>query len=176
MFKKLGFQKGLKNINIDSESHIIYKKTKMSLVVLRPNDLAQMGDLIGQGNKEIIMWIGRTVGRRIAEIVEKEEGPRDHNDFIVKGCKLLEELGFGVISVEDYSEGASVKVRVDNTIYENIDENQDIISMIYMGILSGLVEYLGYTCSIVESSAAWKNKELGYSMFDLALSVAGAAE
>jgi len=167
MLKKLGVQKGLKNINIDSDSHIIYKKTNLSLVVLRPNDLAQMGDLIGQGNKDIITWIGKTVGRNVAEVVYKDEAPKTNNELITKSFKALETLGFGLISLEKYQEDVEILVKVDSPLYQALEENQEIISNIYVGIFLGILEYIGRKATGVETEAAWKNKNINYSMYDL---------
>lgn len=167
MLKKLGGQKSLKNINIDSDSHIIYKKTNLSLVVLRPSDLAQMGDLIGQGNKDIITWIGKTVGRSVAEVVYKDEAPKTNNDLIIKAFKALETLGFGLISLVKYQEDAEIQVKVENPLYEDLDENQEIISNIYVGIFLGILEYLGRKAAGIEIEAAWKNKNIKHSLFDL---------
>lgn len=174
MMKKLGFQKGLKNINIDSNSHLIYKKTNLSLVVLRPNDLAQMGDLIGQGNKDIIMWIGKTVGRSMAEIVDQDESPRDHQDLLLKASKSLENLGFGLISIPEYVDDARVKIKVDNPLYNSVDENQDILSMIYLGVFTGIFEHMGKTAQGVETEASWKDPNIQHSMFEFTIGGAGA--
>jgi hypothetical protein len=174
MIKKL--QKGLKDINIDPEYHIIYKKTNLKLVVLRPNDLAQMGDLIGQGNKDIITWIGKTVGRNIAEIVDKSESPKNKNDLIVKSCKNLENLGFGILTVENYHEGKAMDVRVENPLYRELDENQDIISTIYVGLFLGILEYVGYQAQGVEIEAAWKNKEINHSLYQMTIGEVARSE
>ena len=165
MLKKLGFQKGLKNINIDAYSHIKIKKTNMSFVVLRPNDLAQMGDLIGQGNKDIITWIGKTVGRNIAEVVDQVESPKNHQEFLQIACKNLENLGFGTISIMEYNEGSNVSIKVDKPLYEDLDENQDIISTIYQGVFLGIFEFLGYTTTGLDEDSAWKNTNIDYSLF-----------
>jgi len=174
MMKKLGGQKTLKNINIDTDSHIIYKKTNLSLVVLRPNDLAQMGDLIGQGNKDIITWIGKTVGRSVAEVVYKDEAPKDNNDLIVKAFKALETIGFGILSLMKYEEDSGIIVKVENPLYENLEENQEIISNIYSGIFLGILEYLGKKATSVEIEAAWKNKNIKHSLFELKIEGAGS--
>jgi predicted hydrocarbon binding protein len=173
MLKKLGVQKGLKNLNIDSDSHIIYKKTNLSLVVLRPNDLAQMGDLIGQGNKDIITWIGKTVGRSVAEIVYKDETPKSNDELITKSFKALESLGFGILNLTHYQEDVGFQVKVESPLYESLDENQEIISNIYLGIFFGVLEYLGRKVSGIESEAAWKNKNINYSTYDM--KIEGAA-
>lgn len=167
MLKKIGVQKGLKNINIDSDSHIIYKKTNFSLVVLRPNDLAQMGDLIGQGNKDIITWIGKTVGRNVAEVVYKDESPRTNSELLEKSFKTLEALGFGIVNLENYQEDASFQVRVESPLYEGLEENQEIISNIYLGIFLGILEYIGRKATGVETEAAWKTQGIAHSTFEL---------
>ena len=174
MMKKLGGQKSLKNINIDTDSHIIYMKTNLALVVLRPSDLAQLGDLIGQGNKDIITWIGKTVGRSVAEVVYKDEAPKDNNDLITKAFKALETLGFGILSLVKYEEDSNIIVRVENPLYENLDENQEIISNIYAGIFLGILEYLGRKATSVELEAAWKNKSIKHSLFELKIEGAGS--
>lgn len=167
MLKKLGFQKGLKNISVDSASHIKLKKTNLSLVVLRPNDLAQMGDLIGMGNRDIILWIGKTVGRNIADTVDKNEKPKGNEDFFNKSLKILQNLGFGICELSNYNESLSIQVKVENPIYEGLEENQEIISTIYIGIFSGLVEYLGYATQGTEIEAAWKDESINHSTFEI---------
>ncbi|MEX2682882.1 MAG: hypothetical protein Q6373_014930 [Candidatus Sigynarchaeota archaeon] len=167
MLKKIGVQKGLKNINIDADSHIIYKKTNLSLVVLRPNDLAQMGDLIGQGNKDIITWIGKTVGRNIAEVVYKDESPRTNAELLEKSFRTLEMLGFGILSLQNYQDDVGFQVKVENPLYEHLEENQEIISNIYLGIFLGILEYIGRKANGIETEAAWKTQGITHSTFEL---------
>jgi hypothetical protein len=167
MLKKLGVQKGLKNINIDSDSHIIYKKTNFSLVVLRPNDLAQMGDLIGQGNKDIITWIGKTVGRNVAEVVYKDESPKTNAELLERSFKAMEMLGFGILNLLNYQEDVGFQVKVESPLYESVDENQEIISNIYLGTFLGILEYIGRKANGIETEAAWKNKAINYSTFEM---------
>jgi hypothetical protein len=63
MFSKL-LSKGLKNIAIDSKkSHIYLKETDFSLVIIRPYDLVQLGDLVGSGSEDILVWAGKTIGK-----------------------------------------------------------------------------------------------------------------
>ncbi|MHA1369995.1 MAG: hypothetical protein ACTSRA_09815 [Promethearchaeota archaeon] len=165
MLKKLGFQKGLKNINIDPQSHIIYKKTNFSLVVLRPNDLAQMGDLIGQGNRDIIIWIGKIVGKGLAEVIDQEESAKSNQEFVSRVCKNLEYLGFGRISVLNYDDTSAVDIRVDNPIYDGLEENQEFISMIYMGIFLGIFQYLNLQPKVEEIECGWKDENSKHSLF-----------
>ncbi len=167
MLKKLGVQKGLKNISIDADSHIIYKKTNFSLVVLRPTDLAQMGDLIGQGNKDIITWIGKTVGRNVAEVVYKDESPKTNAELLEKSFKTLETLGFGILNLLNYQEDVSFQVKVESPLYEKLEENQEIISNIYLGIFLGILEYVGRKANGTEIESAWKNPAINYSAFDM---------
>ena len=173
MLKKLGVQKGLKNISIDADSHIIYKKTNFSLVVLRPTDLAQMGDLIGQGNKDIITWIGKTVGRNVAEVVYKDEAPKTNAELLEKSFKTLEMLGFGILNLLNYQEDAGFQVKVESPLYESLEENQEIISNIYLGIFLGILEYVGRKANGVEIESAWKNRSINYSAFEMKIEGVG---
>lgn len=169
MLKKLGFSKGLKNISIDSNSHILLKNTNLKLVVLRPNDLGQMGDLIGQGNKDIITWIGKTVGRNIAEATEQTGTSKTRKDFINRTLKNLEYLGFGLVSLHSFKDNESLSLKVENPLYDALDENQEIISTVYLGVFLGILEHIGMTVTGMEKEAGWRNEDLNHSLFEFTI-------
>ncbi len=56
---------------------------------------------------------------------------------------------------------------MESPLYEKLDENQEIISNIYLGIFLGILEYVGRKANGVEIESAWKNPSINYSAFDM---------
>ena len=138
--------KVLKNITIDSEkSHIYLKDTNFSLIIMRPYVLVQLGDLVGTGSEDILIWTGKSIGKALINSILQQKKK------IILREKLLEELllnltylGYGKFIMK-YEEGLRVTIEVHNSILQDIDKEEDaqLIVNFYNGILIGFFSSTG---------------------------------
>lgn len=135
--------KGLKNISIDSKnSHLYLKNTDLPLIILRPWDIVQLGELVGSGSEDIIIWIGKTIGRSICTAVKDKEKPKTRRDLLETILEHLGDFGFGELKIIKYMEAESVEIEIVKPIEEGL-EGGEIIQNLYNGILSGIFEEAG---------------------------------
>jgi len=138
--------KGLKNITIDSEkSHIYLKDTNFSLIIMRPYDLVQLGDLVGTGSEDILIWTGKSIGKAlINSILQQKKKIMLRENLLEELLINLMHLGYGKFLMQ-YIEGDHVKIEVHNSILQDIDEEEDaqLICNFYNGILIGFFNSTG---------------------------------
>ncbi len=156
MFRRLS-SKNLKNIALDSEkSHIYLKDTDFSLVILRPYDLVQLGDLVGSGSEDILIWTGKTIGKALCKNIQENKKIKSKKQLFQELLINLTNLGYGRFEMS-YLEKSSVKISVFNSIVQEISNPQDVslISNLYNGIFLGSLNLAGadvITKSIINST------------------------
>ncbi|GAB4305834.1 MAG: hypothetical protein Kow0069_02100 [Promethearchaeota archaeon] len=144
MFGRFKFlYKGLKNVTIDSKhSHIYLKDTNLPLIILRPWDIIQLGELVGSGSEDIIIWIGKTIGKSLCAAVKEKDDPKTRKELLEDILSYLEQFGFGRFSIEKYLEAKQVVIAVDSPLEEGL-EGGEIIQNLYNGVLCGVFEESG---------------------------------
>jgi len=144
MFRRLS-TKNLKNIALDSEkSHIYLKDTDFSLVIMRPYDLVQLGDLVGSGSEDILIWTGKTIGKALCKNIQENRKIRSKRQLFQELLVNLTNLGYGKFEMS-YIEKQSVTISVFNSIMQDIPNKQDstLISNLYNGIFIGSLNFAG---------------------------------
>ncbi|MBD3351367.1 MAG: hypothetical protein GF364_07760 [Candidatus Lokiarchaeota archaeon] len=144
MFKRL-LSKGIKNISIDSKkSHILLKNTNFSLVIMRPYDLVQLGDLVGSGSEDILIWTGKTIGKSLCKNIQDNKKIRTRKKLFEALLSYLTNLGYGKFDME-YNKGKNVKIEIKNSIVQEIKEMEDaqLIRNLYNGIFIGSLNSSG---------------------------------
>ena len=155
MFRRLS-SKNLKSIALDSEkSHIYLKDTDFSLVILRPYDLVQLGDLVGSGSEDILIWAGKTIGKALCKNIQDNKKINSKKQLFQELLVNLTHLGYGRFEMT-YLEKSSVKISVFNSIVQEIDNPQEVnlISNLYNGIFMGSLSFAGaevITKSVINS-------------------------
>ena len=156
MFRRLS-SKNLKNISLDSEkSHIYLKDTDFSLVIMRPYDLLQLGDLVGSGSEDILIWTGKTIGKALCKNIQENRKIKTKKHLFQELLVNLTNLGYGKFEMS-YLEGKTVKILVYNSIMQEVESSQDasLISNLYNGIFIGSMNFAGadvFTKSITNAS------------------------
>ena len=156
MFRRLS-SKNLKSIALDSEkSHIYLKDTDFSLIILRPYDLVQLGDLVGSGSEDILIWTGKTIGKALCKNIQENKKIRSKKQLFQELLINLTNLGYGRFEMS-YLEKSGVKISVFNSIVQEVNNPQDasLISNFYNGIFLGSLNLAGadvVTKSIINST------------------------
>jgi predicted hydrocarbon binding protein len=132
--------KPLKKVDIDqNKSHLLLKNTKVSLVLLRPYDLVQLGALIGSGSEDILIWTGKTIGKNLCQALQEATKEKKREKLIANVLDTLSSLGFGKFSF-NYKEGASATIKVSNPISSAIKDKNDakVLCSLYNGLFMGM--------------------------------------
>ena len=144
MFRRLT-SKNLKNISLDSEkSHIYLKDTDFSLVIMRPYDLVQLGDLVGSGSEDILIWTGKTIGKAICKNIKENRKIKSKKQLYQELLINLTNMGYGRFEMS-FIENKSFSVSVFNSIVQEIESPQEaaLLSNFYNGIFLGSLNFAG---------------------------------
>jgi len=150
MFKRLsGVTKALKDIVIDG-SHIKLKKTDMNFIIMTPSDLVQLGDLVGGGSEDVLLWIGKTVGAELAETINARDGVKKPKKSITNILNSITYMGFGDLKIKSLKEGKSATIEVTNPICLNVENKADAKSLenLYLGLFIGVFKVFGWEIAI----------------------------
>src|SRR4030042_2915104 len=144
MFGRFNFlYKNLPNVTIDSnKSHIYLKGTKLPLVILRPQDIVDLGELVGSGSEDILLWIGKTIGKAFCKAVQEKDKPSSRQKLIEVVLRYLQDFGYGLVNIEKYVEGKEVIINVKDPLEKKVEGGQ-VIALLYNGILSGIFNESG---------------------------------
>lgn len=160
------FTKGLKNIIIDSkQNHIYVKSTNLSLVILRPYDLLRLGDLVGSGSEDILIWAGKTIGKSLCTNIQEKNKDKDHKKLFEELLNNLNNLGYGKFQM-DYKDEKSVKIQVFNSIVNEIKEKEDakLILNLYNGIFIG--SFNSFKIDVILKKITYEFEENSPSIFE----------
>lgn len=147
MFKRL--KKDLQ-INIEEkEGHLFLgdAKKEIRLVMLRPNEILEFAEFAGANADDIIIWVGKTLGKTLMEKYFSNKDWSTENIAVKKEVVLgvLESLilmGYGALT------GTFKKDHVIINVYESLatEEKENIMAknlcLLYLGIFNGIFEVL----------------------------------
>lgn len=131
------------------------------MIILRPNDIVQLGELVGSGSEDIIIWIGKTIGKNICKAVIEKDSPKNRKDLLEQNLEYLANFGFGDLEIKKYVEAKNVEIKVARPLEEGL-EGGEIIQNLYNGILCGIFEESG-----LEVEGSVKESVLSGDEFDL---------
>ncbi|MGB5912617.1 MAG: hypothetical protein WBH31_15600 [Promethearchaeia archaeon] len=148
MYKRL--KKELQ-INIeDKEGHIFLgeKKKDMRLLMLRPNEILEFAEFAGTNADDILIWVGKTLGKTLMEkyFYEKDwstENMATKKEVVLGVLESLILMGYGALT------GTFKKDHIIVNVYESLasEEKDNIMAknlcLLYLGIFNGIFEILG---------------------------------
>ncbi|MCK4280497.1 MAG: hypothetical protein KAX10_00150, partial [Candidatus Lokiarchaeota archaeon] len=143
MFKRV---KKVENVVLDEEkSHIYLKDTNLPLLMIRPEELIEFGELAGSESVDILIWVGKSIGKSIAKEFIKTSDVvslkfREKMKIINSILEILQSLGYGIL-VLNYGKG-NITIDVGNPLAKDYIGNimAKNICIIYNGIFTGLLE------------------------------------
>lgn len=151
MFGKFGLlYKGLKDVEVDSnKSHLYMKGTTLPLIILRPQDIVDLGELVGSGSEDILIWIGKTIGKALCKAVQEKDNPPNRQKLIEIVLKYLTNFGYGTVTISDYQEGKEVVINIKDPLEKKVEGGQ-VIALLYNGILSGIFSESGLETEAIQ--------------------------
>lgn len=137
-------------INIDEKKGQLFfgdKKKDLKLLMLRPIDLIEFSEFAGTKADDILIWVGKTIGRDFLEkfFYSKDWGSETmatKKEVILGSLEAIELMGFGQMRgmfKKDY-----IIIEVEDSLA--CEERENIMSknlcLLYQGIFNGLFEVL----------------------------------
>jgi hypothetical protein len=141
MFKGVGnIFKSYKGVAVDSQSHLTIKNTDLNLVLLRPYDLVYLGELVGRGSEDILILVGKTIGKRICVEIEKRDNIKKLEKKYQTVLDTFMTMGFGKFNFKfDEFKSATIKVKdpISNTIKDKNEAR--VLCNLYNGLFLGML-------------------------------------
>lgn len=148
MYKRL--KKELQ-INLeDKDGHLFLgeKKKDIRLLMLRPNEILEFAEFAGSNADDILIWVGKTLGKSLMEkyFYEKDwstENMATKKEVVLGVLESLILMGYGALT------GTFKKDHIIVNVYESLasEEKDNIMAknlcLLYLGIFNGIFEILG---------------------------------
>ncbi|MFX0138417.1 MAG: hypothetical protein ACFFDN_32545 [Candidatus Hodarchaeota archaeon] len=148
MYKRL--KKDLQ-INIeDKDGHLFLgeKRKDIRLVMLRPNEILEFAEFAGTNADDILIWVGKTLGKALMEkyFYEKDwstENMATKKEVVLGVLESLILMGYGALT------GTFKKDHVIVNVYDSLasEEKDNVMAknlcLLYLGIFNGVFEILG---------------------------------
>lgn len=162
-------------IMIDEKTGQLYfgdKKKDLRLLMLRPIDLIEFSDFAGTNADDILVWVGKTIGRNY---VEKFFSNKDwssepiatRKEVVLGNLEALELMGFGEIT--GYFKKNSILITVINSL--SSEEKDNIMAknlcLLYQGLFSGMFETLKIDVDVEEIECVLLGHKRCVFKFDL---------
>lgn len=143
MFRRSKKQSG---IQVDEKrGHLFLDDVR--LLMLRPIDLIEFAEFAGANAEDIIIWVGKSIGKYFVENLFKDE---DWSDIMIADKKnaietilqTLQELGYGLLTPR--YEKDKIIIAVDEALSDPERDNfmAKNICMIYQGVFNGVLDAL----------------------------------
>jgi len=162
-------------IMIDEKTGQLYfgdKKKDLRLLMLRPIDLIEFSDFAGTNADDILVWVGKTIGRNY---VEKFFSNKDWStepiatkkEVVLGNLEALELMGFGEIT--GYFKKNSILITVIDSL--SSEEKDNIMAknlcLLYQGLFSGMFETLKIDVDVEEIECVLLGHKRCVFKFDL---------
>ena len=138
------------HINIDEKKGQLFfgdKKKDLKLLMLRPIDLIEFSEFAGNNADDILIWVGKTVGREFMEkfFYSKDwssETMATKKEVLLGTLEAIELMGFG--HLRGLFKKDHIIIEVEDSLA--CEERENIMSknlcLLYQGIFNGLFDIL----------------------------------
>lgn len=149
MYKGFKKKKGV-NLQVDDKRGHLYLSSEESprLLMLRPIDVIEFAEFGGANAEDILIWVGKTIGKYFLEESELSEeelasmSMSEKKEMLLDVLDILQQLGYGVLTLT--CKKSDIFIRVDEALTQ--DEKDNIMAKnlcyLYQGIFNGIIEFL----------------------------------
>jgi len=162
-------------IQVDEKKGHLYLSSEESprLLMVRPIDLIEFAEFAGANAEDIIIWVGKTIGKYFLEKSELAEQDLSSESLHEKKLKLLDlieilkELGYGLITLT--CKKSEIYFAVQDPLSENERDNimAKNICILYQGLFSGILDYLDIDADGHEEHCYLRGDEACVFKYDL---------
>ncbi len=134
------------SVNIDDKMGQLYLGNKdLRLLMLRPIDLIEFGEFSGSSAEDILIWVGKSMGKGISaslipEVAWTNETLSTKKQAIIGILDTLEQLGYGVLEAVFNKNNIEISVKEPLSVPEKENIMAKNICRIYQGLFHGMFE------------------------------------
>lgn len=149
MYKGYKRKKGVVIQIDDKKGHLFLSSDESPrLLMLRPIDLIEFAEFAGANAEDILIWVGKTLGKYFLEKSELEgtdlstKSMHEKKGILTELVEILIQLGYGFITL--MCKKNSIYFMVKDPLSENERENimAKNLCILYEGIFSGILDFL----------------------------------
>ena len=123
------------------------KKKDLRLLMLRPIDLIEFTEFAGTNADDIIIWVGKTLGKAYVEkfFYNKDwsaETIATRKEVVLGNLEALELMGFGELTGRFKKDHIIIRVTDSLTLEEKDNIMAKNLCLLYQGLFSGIFEAL----------------------------------
>jgi len=131
----------------EKKGHLFLGDRDLRLLMLRPIDLIEFNEFAGPNAEDIIIWVGKTIGKYFLENIYPEEDWSDvkmsvRKKVIQNSLGVFELLGYGVLNL--FVKKEQIIFSVEDPLTS--DEKENIMAknlcFFYQGLFNGILEVL----------------------------------
>jgi len=144
----------MKGIEQDNGALNLYEER---VVLFPPNIITLLGSVFGKGSKSLLVYLGKKMGRRLAENWEEHLRPQNLQELTQIFFEKTSIAGWGNFNVEKVSE-EEIIVTLENNIAHSEDQPLRHICDFLMGYLAGFGEFALYSAKVSETECSIDNQ------------------
>jgi predicted hydrocarbon binding protein len=137
-------------INVDEKKGQLFfgdKKKDLKLLMLRPIDLIEFSEFAGANADDILIWVGKTVGREFMEkfFYSKDWGSENmatKKEVLLGSLEAIELMGFGQLKGMFKKDHVIIEVEDSLACEERENVMSKNLCLLYQGIFNGLFDIL----------------------------------
>ncbi|KKK44256.1 hypothetical protein LCGC14_0604530 [marine sediment metagenome] len=137
-------------INIDEKTGQLFfgdKKKDIKLIMLRPIDLIEFSEFAGSNSNDILIWVGKTLGKTFMEnfFSNKDwsnEPMQIKKEVFLGSLEALELMGYGHIRCLFKKDHILIHIEESLACEERENIMAKNLCLLYQGIFNGLFEIL----------------------------------
>jgi len=137
-------------INVDEKKGQLFfgdKKKDLKLLMLRPIDLIEFSEFAGANADDILIWVGKTVGREFMEkfFYSKDWGSETmatKKEVLLGSLEAVELMGFGQLKGMFKKDHIIIEVEDSLACEERENVMSKNLCLLYQGIFNGLFDVL----------------------------------
>ncbi len=161
-------------INIDEKKGQLFfgdRKKDLKLLMLRPIDLIEFSEFAGTNADDILIWVGKTVGRGFMEkfFYSKDwtgETMSTKKDVLLGSLEAIELMGFGQLKGTFKKDHMIIEIKDSLACEESDNVMSKNLCLLYLGIFNGLFEVLQLDVSGEEIGCVLLDEEICTYKFD----------
>ncbi len=121
------------------------KKKNLRLIMLRPLDLIEFSEFAGTNAEDILIWVGKTLGKSVLEkfFYNKDwskENVATKKEVVLGILEALELMGYGHLTGSFRKTHVLIKVEDSLSVSEKENIMAKNLCILYQGILAGLFD------------------------------------
>ncbi|SRR6056297_1678793 len=134
------------------------------VVLFPPNIITLLGSVFGKGSKSLLVYLGKKMGRRLAENWEEHLRPQNLQELTQIFFEKTSIAGWGEFKVESMSEN-EILTTLRNNIAHSEEQPLRHVCDFLTGYLAGFGEFAMYNAKVIEEKCSVDDPSIDFCQF-----------